>query len=63
MTKLENYIFYSKNSFDDIERYWINEVENYAEKNVELLLIGNKADNRDAKVVSTQFSDGKREYF
>ena len=36
-------------SFDDIERFWINEVESYAEKNVELLLIGNKCDLKDQK--------------
>lgn len=31
-------------SFDDVDKFWINEVESYAEKNVELLLIGNKSD-------------------
>jgi len=31
-------------SFEDIDRFWIKEVTNYAEKNVELLLIGNKID-------------------
>lgn len=34
----------NSNSFDDIEKFWISEVESYAEKNVELLLIGNKKD-------------------
>jgi Ras-related protein Rab-1A len=31
-------------SFEDIDRFWINEVDSYAEKNVELLLLGNKSD-------------------
>jgi GTPase SAR1 family protein len=31
-------------SFEDVDKFWINEVESYAEKNVELLLIGNKSD-------------------
>jgi Ras-related protein Rab-1A len=34
----------NKGSFDDIDKFWINEVESYAEKNVELLLVGNKSD-------------------
>lgn len=34
----------SETSFTDIEKFWISEVESYAEKNVELLLIGNKKD-------------------
>ena len=39
-------------SFEDIERFWINEVESYAEKNVELLLIGNKCDLAEQKNVN-----------
>ena len=31
-------------SFEDIEKYWINEVESYSEKNVSLMLLGNKID-------------------
>jgi Ras-related protein Rab-1A len=31
-------------SFDNIEKYWINEIESYADKNVEMLLLGNKSD-------------------
>lgn len=31
-------------TFDDIDKFWINEVESYAEKSVDLLLIGNKSD-------------------
>lgn len=34
----------NQSSFEDIDKFWINEVESYAEKNVELLLIGNKSD-------------------
>lgn len=34
----------NSNSFEDVDKFWINEVESYAEKNVELLLIGNKSD-------------------
>lgn len=34
-------------SFEDIDRFWINEVDSYAEKNVELLLLGNKSDIDD----------------
>ena len=36
--------FQKKSSFDDIEKFWINEVESYAEKNVDLLMLGNKSD-------------------
>jgi Ras-related protein Rab-1A len=36
-----------KKSFEEIDKFWINEVESYAEKNVELLLIGNKSDLED----------------
>ena len=31
-------------TFDDIDKFLINEVESYAEKSVDLLLIGNKSD-------------------
>jgi Ras-related protein Rab-1A len=31
-------------SFEDIDRFWLNEVESYAEKDVEMLLLGNKDD-------------------
>ncbi|EGR28722.1 Ras family protein, putative [Ichthyophthirius multifiliis] len=34
----------NQSSFDDIDKFWISEVESYAEKNVEVLLIGNKID-------------------
>lgn len=38
-------------SFDDIENFWMNEVESYADKNVEILLLGNKSDLKDEKTV------------
>lgn len=34
----------SMSSFEDIDRFWINEVDSFAEKNVELVLLGNKSD-------------------
>lgn len=34
----------NESSFEDIDKFWIAEVENYAEKTVELALIGNKSD-------------------
>jgi len=55
-------------SFEDINKFWINEVESYAEKNVELLLIGNKSDLGETKQVSSEtgkaYADSKNmEYF
>ncbi|CAD8106364.1 unnamed protein product [Paramecium primaurelia] len=43
----------SLSTFEDIDKFWINEVDSYAEKNVELLLLGNKSDIEE-KVVTTQ---------
>ena len=53
--KKNNYLlkFVQKSSFEDIEKFWINEVESYAEKNVDLLMLGNKSDV-DKKAVETQ---------
>lgn len=34
-------------SFDDVDKFWINEVESYADKSVDLLLVGNKSDLDD----------------
>jgi len=31
-------------SFEDIDKFWIHEVEEYAENDVKLLLLGNKSD-------------------
>ena len=39
----------SESSFEDIDKFWINEVESYAEKNVDLILIGNKSDLGEKK--------------
>lgn len=44
----------NQSSFDDINKFWINEVESYAEKNVEKLLIGNKTDQLEQKVISPE---------
>ena len=30
----------SKESFEEIDKFWMQEVENYADKNTELLLLG-----------------------
>jgi len=38
-------------SFDDIDNFWINEVESYADKDVEILLLGNKCDLKSEKAV------------
>lgn len=46
----------NQGSFDNINKFWINEVESYAEKDVELLLIGNKSDQTDTKAVKTEES-------
>eukprot|EP01016_Furgasonia_blochmanni_P048239 TRINITY_DN7158_c0_g1_i6.p1 TRINITY_DN7158_c0_g1~~TRINITY_DN7158_c0_g1_i6.p1 ORF type:complete len:283 (-),score=46.93 TRINITY_DN7158_c0_g1_i6:128-976(-) len=39
-------------SFEDVERYWLNEVESYSEKNVEMALLGNKSDMGEGKAVT-----------
>ncbi|CAD8197573.1 unnamed protein product [Paramecium octaurelia] len=41
-------------SFDDIDKFWLHEVESYGEKNVQLLIIGNKNDLDEQKQVETQ---------
>ena len=45
---------YIQTSFEDIDQYWMNEVESYGEKNVELLLLGNKSDDTTKRVVSLE---------
>ncbi|CAK88667.1 unnamed protein product (macronuclear) [Paramecium tetraurelia] len=40
-------------SFDDIDKFWLHEVESYGEKNVQLLIIGNKNDLDEQKQVET----------
>ena len=41
----------NQSSFANIERFWINEVESYGEKDVELMLLGNKSDLESAREV------------
>lgn len=43
----------SKQSFDNI-RKWIADVQSFAESNVNIVLIGNKCDLSDAKVIDTE---------
>jgi GTPase SAR1 family protein len=31
-------------SVDDLENFWINEAYNYCDKNIKVLLVGNKSD-------------------
>ena len=31
-------------SFEDIEKYWVPEAENYADRNISVILLGNKSD-------------------
>lgn len=56
----------SQSSFDDIEKFWINEVESYAEKDVDLLLLGNKND-MDKRVVDAakakEYADKRKMQF
>jgi GTPase SAR1 family protein len=40
-----------KQSFEDIDRFWRAEVESYAEKDVIMYLVGNKADMVDKREV------------
>ncbi|CAD8205617.1 unnamed protein product [Paramecium pentaurelia] len=47
----------STESFEDIDKFWINQVESYAEKNVELLLLGNKSDVEDKDVTTQKAQD------
>lgn len=55
----------SETSFTEIEKFWLSEVESYAEKNVEILLIGNKSD-LEKKVptnVAKEFAQSKNMEF
>ena len=40
-------------SFESIQNFWLDEVENYADPGTLLVLVGNKADMRQDQVVST----------
>ncbi len=51
----------SLSSFEDIEKFWINEVESYAEKHVKLLLIGNKSDLVEENQVSFEMAQAYAE--
>jgi Ras-related protein Rab-1A len=46
-----------KQSFDDIDKFWRAEVESYAEKDVIMYLVGNKADMEDRREVDRQVID------
>jgi GTPase SAR1 family protein len=46
----------SKQSFDDIESFWMNEVESYADKQVDFLLLGNKCDLFEKREVDTELA-------
>ncbi|KAF9599232.1 hypothetical protein IFM89_036358 [Coptis chinensis] len=39
-------------SFNNVKQYWLNEIDRYASENVNKLLVGNKCDLTDKKVVS-----------
>lgn len=39
-------------TFEDVERFWVPEVESYADKGVDVMLLGNKSDCD--KVVQTE---------
>ena len=43
----------SKESFDSIASYWLNEVDSYADPNTLRVLVGNKADLKDQQTVLT----------
>ena len=32
-------------SFEDIDKFWVPEAENYADKNINVILLGNKSDS------------------
>eukprot|EP00746_Dinoflagellata_sp_MGD_P122837 gnl/MRDRNA2_/MRDRNA2_57607_c0_seq1.p1 gnl/MRDRNA2_/MRDRNA2_57607_c0~~gnl/MRDRNA2_/MRDRNA2_57607_c0_seq1.p1 ORF type:complete len:555 (-),score=112.80 gnl/MRDRNA2_/MRDRNA2_57607_c0_seq1:147-1811(-) len=42
----------NRETFDNVEKVWFKEVEKYARENVNLMIIGNKADDPQKKVVS-----------
>ena len=46
-----------KKSFDDIDRFWRAEVESYAEKEVAMYLVGNKADMADRREVDRETAE------
>lgn len=44
----------SLESFESIQNYWLDEVENYADPDVTLILVGNKSDKRENQAVNTE---------
>lgn len=40
----------TQDSFKEITTYWLKEINNYADANVKILLIGNKSDSSDRKI-------------
>lgn len=48
-------------SFEDIEKYWVPEAENYADKNISVILLGNKSDcdRAVAKEKGRGYANGK----
>lgn len=54
-------------SFTDIEKYWLNEVESYADPGTQLVLVGNKCDMDGQRAVPTdlakQFATSKNMEF
>ena len=57
----------NKNSFDNIDKFWLNEVSQYAEPNIDMMLIGNKVDLAADKQVSSSeakaYASAKGMYF
>ena len=43
-------------SFKDINEFWLNEVESYSDRDVTIMLIGNKSDitDKNGRVISTE---------
>jgi Ras-related protein Rab-1A len=54
-------------SFKDIEKYWLNEVESYADPGTQLVLVGNKCDLENERAVpidmAKQFAASKNMEF
>lgn len=46
----------SQSSFDEVDSYWMTEVSKYGEATTKLLLLGNKCDLYNEKVVDTDMA-------
>ena len=44
-------------TFETIQKYWMKEIESYADRNVKLLLLGNKNDLKNEKQVDTKVAE------